>query len=45
MTWLNGDYKVGDMNLAIVRAVNDQITMRPLKFLDAEPTADYSISW
>ena len=44
-TWLNGDYKDGYINLVIVRADDDQITMRPLKFLDAEPTADCFITW
>ena len=33
------------MNLVIVRADDDQITMRRLKFLDAEPTADSFITW
>ena len=28
-----------------MRAVDDRVTMRPLKFLDAEPSADYSITW
>ena len=44
-TWLNGDYIVGDINVAIVRADEDQITLRYLKFLDSEPEADSPLSW
>ena len=44
-TWLNGDYIVGDINVAIVRADEDQITLRYLKFLDSEHEADLPLSW
>ena len=38
-TWINGDYVVGDINIAIVHADNKSVTFQQLKFLDSEDYA------
>ena len=44
-TWLNGDYKVGDINLAIVHVDDEGATFHQLKFLDSEAYAVQPMSW
>jgi len=44
-TWINGDYKVGGINEAIVHVDDEGETYRQLKFLDSEDTAYQPMSW
>ena len=44
-TWINGDYKVGDINFAIVHIENDSIIFQQLKFLDSESDAVRPMTW
>ena len=44
-TWKNGDYKVGEINSAIVHVDDDAATLTYLKFQDSESGVDHSMCW
>ena len=44
-TWKNGDYKVGDINIAIVHVEDDTATLTWLKFQDSESIVTQSMCW
>jgi len=44
-TWRNGDYKVGDINIAIVHVEDDVATLTYLKFQDSESGSTHSMCW
>merc|ERR1711936_559764 len=43
--WLEGDYKCGNINWAIVRVEGDSQVLHQLKFLDAESEAEHIMHW
>jgi len=45
VTWLPGDYVVGDIAFAVVHAGTDNITYQQLKFLDSEDYAMQPMCW
>ena len=44
-TWINGDYIVGDINIAIIHAEDNRVTFQQLKFLDSESYANQYMRW
>jgi len=44
-TWINGDYEVGEIDVAIVHVDDDGATFQQLKFLDSEYSAMQPMSW
>ena len=45
VTWLPGDYAVGDIGFAVLHASPDKITYQQLKFLDSEDYAMQPMCW
>jgi len=45
VTWLPGDYSVGDIGFAVIHAGPDNITYQQLKFLDSEDYAFQPMCW
>ena len=43
--WMEGDYKCGNINWAIVRVEGDSQVLHQLKFLDAESEAEHIMHW
>ena len=44
-TWKNGDYKVGEINIAIVHVEDDTATLTYLKSQDSESGVTHSMCW